>query len=422
MTGLFVLAVLLVAAVCATAALLATAWVTTRPAVFLAAGIAVFLIVVYLGMRLAAARRVTATRRRTARRMLFGITSAVAVLAFVLTAVLPPAPPPRHTHVPGASPVRVSTGSRLAVLKLPARHGPHRTPIVVLHGGPGVPDLASNARVFAPLTDQGFDVYLYAQLGSGDSTRLADPAGYGRDRDTADLEALRRRLGLARFTLVGHSYGGGLAAQYLAAHPDRVTALVLISPAPLDPADHSGDRAGARLSLRQRLGLYAHLLAPRALLGYGLLQVNPAAAHAYLPDREADARNDAVVMRVSPDLHCPGAAPPAPVHGSGFYAMQYPQSAAASPPHDPRAQLSGLHTPTLIIKGSCDYLSWHSATDYRDRLPRSHLVYLPGAGHNAQQDEPRLVHTEIAAFLRGDRLPVRPYGSDAPPSGYQGPP
>jgi proline iminopeptidase len=295
---------------------------------------------------------------------------------------------------------------------------------VVVHGGPGVPDLSANAASLAPLTELGADVYLYSQVGTDAATRLADPRGYGRDRDVGDLEALRERLGLDRMVLLGHSYGGGVAAAYLAAHPERVERLVLVSPAPLDPADTSADLATASLTGAQRLRLLGELLAPRSLLGYALLQVNPAAAHAFLGDREADARNDRVLALAEPALFCgrPPADAPA-VQGSGFYALQYPQSATAPAPDDLRPQLTGAPVPALIVKGGCDYLSWHSATEYGDRLPWSQLLYVPDAGHNAHQERPDAVRAAIAAFLDDRPVPGRVLtGTAGPPAGYRGPP
>lgn len=421
-TGLAMVLVALVAVVLATVALLAVARFTPVPALFLGAGLVTFLAVTHTGAALVAARRVPPEHRRTARWALSAGTAVPLVVLFVVTALVPPTLPPPEPAIPGQTLVEVSTSSRLAVIRLPARTQPARAPVVVLHGGPGVPDLRANAEVFAPLTEHGFDVHLYAQLGTGASTRLPDPRGYGRDRDVADLEALRERLGLERMVLIGHSYGGALAASYLARHPDRVTALVLVSPGALDPADHSSNRATAGLTTAQRLRLYGKLLAPRALLGYGLLQVNPAAAHAYLPDAEADVRNDNVVGLAAPGLHCPGAPARPAEGGTGFYAMQYPQSATTPPPDDPRPALRGLPTPTLIIKGSCDYLSWHSATEYRDLLPQTQLLYLPGTGHNAHQDVPELVRAAVLAFLDQQPLPLAPYQGAAPPADYQGPP
>lgn len=420
-TALAAVAAVFLAVACGVAALLGAATVTATQWLFVGAGLGVFLAADYAAAAGVAGRRAPAARRRTARCAMFTASSVLLVAAFAGTALVPAAAPEPVSSVPGQYLVQVATGSRLAVVRLPGRGQPRRPPVIVLHGGPGLPDLAGNARIFTALADQGADVYLYAQLGAGDSTRLADPRGYGRDRDVADLDALRRRLGLDRVVLIGHSYGGALAAHYLARHPRHVARLVLLSPGPLDPADHSGDLATAGLDAGERVRLYSALLAPRALLGYALLQVNPAAAHAYLPDPEADARNDRVLALSSPGLHCAGAPAGAPPRGSGFYAMQYPQSATAPAPDDPRPALTGLPTPTLIVKGSCDYLSWSSALDYRHRLPRSRLISLPGAGHNVQQDRPATVLDTIAAFLDDRPLPIAPYRGDRPPPGYQGP-
>lgn len=46
----------------------------------------------------------------------------------------------------------------------------------------------------------------------------------------ADIEAFAAANGLDKFTLVGHSMGGGIAMQYALQYPDRLTALVLVDP------------------------------------------------------------------------------------------------------------------------------------------------------------------------------------------------
>lgn len=404
------------------AAILGVATLTTRPAVFLAAGIAAFVIADF-AVALGVGLRVRHAIRRRFRWTFFASTSIVLVAAFAVTALRPTPPAATGHALPGQHTVTLSTGSRLSVARVPARGTAHRPPIVVVHGGPGVADLEANAKVFAPLAARGSDVYFYAELGAGRSGRLADPRGYTRQRDVADLEALRRRLGLREMTLIGHSYGGEVASAYAAAHPDRVRALVLISPGSPDPADNSSARATGRLTSRQRLRAYLSVLPPRPMLGYALLQVNPRAAHAYFPDHEADAYNDRAVSLSTPALHChPARWAPEPVYGTGFYAMQYPQSAATPAERDLRPALSGLRTPTLVLKGSCDYLSWRSGVEYHRLLPRSRLVYLHGVGHNLHQDRPVLVRSMIESLLDGRRLPVTPHSGDARPKDYQGPP
>ncbi|MET3623476.1 alpha/beta fold hydrolase [Burkholderia ambifaria] len=98
-------------------------------------------------------------------------------------------------------------------------------PVVVLHGGPG-----SGSRPAAVL--HLFDltrtrVVLVDQRGAGAST----PRGSLRHNNTmrliGDLDALRAQLGIARWGVVGGSWGAALALAYAGRHPSRVTGVVL---------------------------------------------------------------------------------------------------------------------------------------------------------------------------------------------------
>ncbi|MBR8461108.1 alpha/beta fold hydrolase [Burkholderia dolosa] len=97
-------------------------------------------------------------------------------------------------------------------------------PVVVLHGGPG--------SGCGPAMLRGFDlartrVVLVDQRGAGAST----PRGSLRHNDTArlvgDLDALRAHLGIARWGVVGGSWGAALALAYAGQHPSRVAGVVL---------------------------------------------------------------------------------------------------------------------------------------------------------------------------------------------------
>ena len=296
--------------------------------------------------------------------------------------------------------------------------------MVFLHGGPGIADMAGDAAYFGQLAGDGYDVWVYDQVGTGRSSRLADPRQYTIAREVADLEAIRRRIGADRMVLIGHSWGGQVAAAYLGAHPGRVARVVFSSPGALAPAldDGSGGGVRGRLPTARQLRLYALLVRPRALLGYGLLQVNPRAAHAFAGDAEMDARNDRVYNAGRAGAHCRGAGPGPALHGLGFYSYQFPQSAAARPWADPRPQLARQATPALVVKGSCDYLSWSSGLAYRQALPGARLVYLHRAGHNAYQDQPAEFLATVRAFLAGRPLPTPPWTTDGAPADYEGPP
>jgi len=187
--------------------LLGAATITDRPPLFLLAGLLAFCVAYSLGLLLAT-RGVSSLRKRRVRVALFCTGTALIVGAFAWTALLPMGDP-RLPPAPGEGRRfwELPTGSRTAYVHVPAEGRAREAPIIFLHGGPGVPDMEGDARYFGRLASDGFDVYVYDQVGRGRSSRLADPRGYTMERDVSDLEAIREEIGAERTVLIGHSYG-----------------------------------------------------------------------------------------------------------------------------------------------------------------------------------------------------------------------
>ncbi|MEU5692322.1 alpha/beta fold hydrolase [Actinosynnema sp. NPDC020468] len=229
--------------------------------------------------------------------VLTGVLAATTV--FAPGPVVPGSPPP-----PGVRFWDLPTGSRIAYQHLPAAGTARPTPIVFLHGGPGTPGEGIPAAGRALAAD-GYDVYTYDQVGAGRSTRLADVTGYTVARQVADLDAIRTTIGADRFVLIGQSWGGSLTAQYLAAHPDHVAKAVITSPGPIWRGDVVSDAdEGSPWTTEPDL-------TPRALAMFLLLDQNPRAAHALVPDAEADTWMHDLVLTGKDATGCPGQ-PPAP--------------------------------------------------------------------------------------------------------------
>jgi proline iminopeptidase len=423
MTGCVILALLaaLLGVMAGLGALIGAATMTERPPLFLFAGLLAFCVAYYLGL-LVATRKVSSLPGRRVRVALFCAGTALIAGVFAWTALLPmgdPRLPP--AAVEGQRFWDLPTGSRIAYVRVPAEGRARETPVIFLHGGPGTPDMKGDLQYFGRLTRDGFEVYAYDLVGRGRSHRLADPRGYTLGRDVADLEAIREKIGAERVVLIGHSRGGAIAAAYAAAHPEHMAKIVLSSPE--DPSPSAGGASMVyRLTTKEKVSVYALLLPPRPMLAYALLQVNPEAARAFASDAEMDARFDRVYNRTRPALHC-RSKPPSPIlHGLGFYAHYYPQS-ASSPTHENfLPDLGGRDIPTLVIKGRRDYPSWSSAQEYVRALPDVRLLYLDGSGHNAYQDEPDRYMAGVQAFLLSRPLPERPYEGSRPPDDYEGPP
>jgi proline iminopeptidase len=106
--------------------------------------------------------------------------------------------------------------------------GGNRTPLLLLHGGPG-----GRSCSFAVLKDLASDrpVIRYDQLGSGQSDRPNDLALWRTDRFVEELDAVRKALNLREMHLLGHSWGGTLAAEYLLTKGQAgVRSVILSSP------------------------------------------------------------------------------------------------------------------------------------------------------------------------------------------------
>lgn len=105
-------------------------------------------------------------------------------------------------------------------------------PLVMMPGyGAGA---AFYFRSVSPLASTGLRVFAVDWLGTGLSGRPRfHPRGYEQSVAwfTDSLEEWRRRNHLERFTLLGHSLGGYLAACYALKYPERVDKLILVGPA-----------------------------------------------------------------------------------------------------------------------------------------------------------------------------------------------
>ncbi|MBV6522870.1 MAG: hypothetical protein MNPFHGCM_03020 [Gemmatimonadaceae bacterium] len=373
-----------------------------------------------------------AQARQRARWWLLGGTIAYVVIAQVAVGGGPPRTLVPPEPAPGTQYWSLSNGSRVAYVKTPARGAVREIPAIFLHDGPGVPILPRLQRLASRpidvLAEDRYDVYYYDQVGSGLSSRIDlgnDPA-YSVARHVEDLEAIRRALGAPQLLLVGEGWGSTLAVQYLASHPDRVQRLILESPAPIwypgwpsfvEPAARARitDVEATALALLQRP-------TPRLAIGRMVSDFNSRVAHEIVPDWEADQwwtrLEDAALRQGQPKVSCANATPEVllPLSGLGFFSYAYTVRDAARLP-DPRPALKNIQVPTVIMRGSCDYIDWRVSYEYLSALAGSKYVAIPAAGHLIWLDQRSLHDDVLRAFVRGEALPLAFYDPShtAPP-------
>jgi pimeloyl-ACP methyl ester carboxylesterase len=124
--------------------------------------------------------------------------------------------------------IALSTGVALDVQTGEAEGG---EAVILLHG---FPESHRTWRAVAPDLARDFLVVAPDQRGFAGSDRPEGIEAYRTETILADLIALADALGLDRFTLVGHDWGGAVAWLAALRHPDRLTRLVIVnSPHPL---------------------------------------------------------------------------------------------------------------------------------------------------------------------------------------------
>ncbi|XP_018618232.1 1-acylglycerol-3-phosphate O-acyltransferase ABHD5-like isoform X2 [Scleropages formosus] len=124
--------------------------------------------------------------------------------------------------------VYISDGNRLWTLRC-SGDMEGKTPMVLLHGfGGGVGLWALNLE---PLSQQR-PVYALDLLGFGLSSRphFSTDAKEAENQFVESIEQWRAKVGLETMILLGHNFGGYLAAAYSLQYPSRVKHLVLVEP------------------------------------------------------------------------------------------------------------------------------------------------------------------------------------------------
>ncbi|MEZ5478842.1 MAG: prolyl aminopeptidase [Thiolinea sp.] len=101
---------------------------------------------------------------------------------------------------------------------------PDGIPVVFLHGGPGAGCEPWHRRFFNP---ERYRIILFDQRGCGRSTPHASLQNNTTWDLVADLERIRRHLGIEEWLVFGGSWGSTLALAYAETHPERVTGLIL---------------------------------------------------------------------------------------------------------------------------------------------------------------------------------------------------
>jgi proline iminopeptidase len=246
-------------------------------------------------------------------------------------------------------------------------------------------------RAFSSLAQHLRLVFLDTR-GSGLSGRPADPARMGSVDMAADVEALRKHLGLSEISILGHSGAGAIALAYAQHYPDRVSKLVLIDSNVLGlSADADTQRILEERSTDPRFEE-----ATRVVFSFFTGEMNPAASDEAL---EAFIAQATPLYLQSPEKSLPLALEQlsGPMSSYAFTAHFAADAASGT---DQTTSLDAIKAKTLIMVGRHDYICPVALSErLHEGIPQSSLVIFEESGHLPWIEEPRAFFAEIEHFL-----------------------
>jgi pimeloyl-ACP methyl ester carboxylesterase len=248
--------------------------------------------------------------------------------------------------------------------------GTQRRPILLLHGAL----LQAHVWDFFSLEmRQRFHIRAVDLPGHGES-EWAPGGDYSRARVAADIAALIEKLDLTSLVLIGHSFGGSVAAMVAARMPERIYALVMVD---------STLVASGRPSVRARAAELPHTFA----------SLEDFAQHAAGLGRRRDPARLVTSLRWN-----------ARQLSDGRWTWKYDPALrrAGLGPTDFEDVWSALRArtgPVLFVRaGEHSHLA-DEAAERLQSLPNVQLVVIPDAAHNVMSDNPIAFNREVGRFL-----------------------
>jgi proline iminopeptidase len=264
-------------------------------------------------------------------------------------------------------------------------------PVVFVHGGPG-----EGSQHFAALTgptlDSAMQLVYFDQRGSGRSERPWT-GDYAISTLVEDIERLREHLGVGRISLIAHSFGGMLALEYAAAHPQRVERVVIVS--------GLSDVAASTRSVCERLASIdtaAYARATAKPLPGGLC--NPFAAYSGAA-REAFDR-----ASMFPDTSVATAVTTADRRGGLRNTGEMSRAMFNLPDIFTTrfTKYDRVTVPVLVVAGREDYqIGLAPQKALAEHLPHGRFLVIQNAGHFPHVDAPAVFAQAVIGFFREER-------------------
>jgi proline iminopeptidase len=259
-------------------------------------------------------------------------------------------------------------------------------PVLVLMGGPGFS--GDGMEPVAQMIAKRGRAIVPDQRGSGGSIP-GDAKAITLDATLADLEALRKELGLEKWTVWGCSWGGMLALDYASKFPSSIKGLILVDSggpswafaqvfsdnmkARMNPDDLSAQRYWSQPDVISKDPMRAAIEGIRAILPSQFYDRTKAHQAIAILKAGKEHYNPEADERLSPE---------------------YEQGAPAR-----IEALRKVEIPTLIVHGRQDPMPESVALENQKLLKGSRLVWLDRCGHWPWIEQPAALEKAMFEFL-----------------------
>jgi proline iminopeptidase len=276
---------------------------------------------------------------------------------------------------------------------------PKGVPVLFVHGGPGGGTAPPYRRFFDPAY---WKIVLFDQRGCGRSRPAASVTANTTSHLVADMEMLRRHLGVERWLLFGGSWGSTLAIAYGEAHPERALGFVLRGVFLFRPFEVEWFLSGMATffpEAHRRFSAHVARDDGDVLNAY----------YRRLTDPDADIRLAAARAWCAYEDACARLVPRADGEGDAGACLAMARIECHYMVHAgfmvPDQLLDGLdrviHLPVAIVQGRYDVICPPVTADELARSwPGAHLHMVPDAGHSAMEPGSRAALVGAAEAMR----------------------
>ena len=261
-----------------------------------------------------------------------------------------------------------------------------KTPIVLLHGGPGYPSYYLN-----PLLELSKDrpVLIFDQLGCGRSDRITDTSLMTIDNYIDQLHKILDTLNISEFYLYGHSWGTMLGMDYYFKYPKGIKGLIFNSPC-----------TDAKLWVKDADILISNL--PDSIQLYLRESINNECSDSTKMGRAISVFYNTYYTRkqpISEDEITSGQE-----FGYNVYEYMWGKEdyvvTGTLKGYDRTDRLNEIKIPTIYITGEYDAARPNTVDYYHSLTPNSSFVIIKDSGHSTMHDKPEENIKAIQNFLK----------------------